>query len=179
MPTPILERHTVDAPESDLGTDEKILLGLNDDYIHSDQNSDVARYNEFLADDFTASLPDLVFRNRQEFLDLIAQPRPFTGLTLLNVKVRILGDVALLQGRVRYTTKHDGQEREALYTDTYQRRGHRWMCVAGEVVAQGELARDRPPARVPAAAGPGKQDLSVFWCPRPPPWQETGTSLDK
>lgn len=133
----------MDAPESDLSTDEKILLGLNDDYIHSDQNSDVARYDEFLADDFTASLPDLVFRNRQEFLDLIAQPRPFTGLTLLNVKVRILGDVALLHGRVRYTTKHDGQEREALYTDTYQRRGHRWMCVAGEVVAQGELARDR------------------------------------
>jgi ketosteroid isomerase-like protein len=122
----------------DLSTDEKILLRLNDDYIRSDQNGDVARYDEFLAEDFTASLPDLVRRNRQEFLDLIAQPRPFTDLTLLDVRVRILGDVALLHGRVRYTTKHDGQEREALYTDTYQRRDHEWMCVAGEVVARGE-----------------------------------------
>ena len=96
------------------------------------------RYEEFLAWDFTASLPDLVFRDRQQFLDLIAEPRPFTDLTLLNVTVRILGDVALLHGRVRYTTTHDGQQREALYTDTYQRRRGRWMCIAGEVVARGE-----------------------------------------
>jgi ketosteroid isomerase-like protein len=123
---------------SDLSADEKILRQLNDDYIHSDQTSDVARYNEFLAEDFTASLPDLVFRNRQEFLDLIAQPRPFTDLTLLGVTVRILGDVALLHGRVRYTTRHDGWDREALYTDTYQRRDGNWVCVAGEVVARGE-----------------------------------------
>jgi ketosteroid isomerase-like protein len=83
-------------------------------------------------------LPDLVFRNRQEFLDLIAQPRPFTDLALLNVTVRIVGDVALLHGRVTYTTKDDGQQREALYTDTYQRREQGWMCIAGEVVAKGE-----------------------------------------
>ena len=128
----------MDTPDSDLGTDEKILRKLNDDYIHSDQHGDVARYEEFLAEDFTASLPDLVFRNRKEFLDLIVQPRPFTGLTLLNVTVRVLGDVALLHGRVRYTTTHDGRAREALYTDTYQRRDGQWRCVAGEVVAQGE-----------------------------------------
>ena len=60
------------------------------------------------------------------------------GLTLLNVTVRVLGDVALLHGRVRYTTTHDGRAREALYTDTYQRRDRQWVCVAGEVVAQGE-----------------------------------------
>ena len=124
--------------ETDQRSDEAILRELNDAYIHSDQNSDVARYEEFLAEDFTASLPDLVFRDRQEFLDLIAKPRPFKDLTLLGVRVRILGDVALLQGRVSYTTTHDNQPREALYTDTYQRRDGRWLCVAGEVVAQGE-----------------------------------------
>ncbi|HEY2241598.1 MAG TPA: nuclear transport factor 2 family protein [Streptosporangiaceae bacterium] len=118
--------------------DEAILRDLNDAYIHSDQHRDVARYQEFLAGDFTASLPDLVFRNRQEFLDLIAQPRPFRDLTLLAVQVRLLGDVALLHGRVSYTTTHDNRRREALYTDTYQRRDGRWLCVAGEVVAQGE-----------------------------------------
>jgi ketosteroid isomerase-like protein len=123
---------------NDQGIDEKILRQLNHDYIRSDQNSDVARYSEFLAEDFTATLPDLVFRNRQEFLDLIAQPRPFTDLTLRDVTVRILGDVALLHGRVTYTSKHDGGQREALYTDTYQRRGWKWLCIAGEVVAKGE-----------------------------------------
>jgi ketosteroid isomerase-like protein len=125
-------------PASDQGTDEEILRRLNDDYIHSDQNSDVARYEEFLAEDFTATLPDLIFRNRREFLDLIARPRPFTDLTLRDVRVRILGDVALLHGHVTYTSKHDGEHREALYTDTYQRRDGKWMCIAGEVVAKGE-----------------------------------------
>jgi ketosteroid isomerase-like protein len=124
--------------ETGQSKDETILRDLNDAYIHSDQYSDVARYEQFLADDFTASLPDLVFRNRQEFLDLIAQPRPFRDLTLRSVQVRILGDVALLHGRVSYTTSHDGVQREALYTDTYQRREGQWLCVAGEVVAQGE-----------------------------------------
>lgn len=73
-------------PANDQSADEKTLRQLNDDYIHSGQNSDVARYDEFLAEDFTAALPDLVFRNRQEFPDLIAQPRPFTDLTLQDVK---------------------------------------------------------------------------------------------
>lgn len=124
--------------ETSESKDETILRELNDAYIHSDQNSDAARYDEFLASDFTASLPDLVFRNRQAFLDLIAQPRPFRDLTLRSVQVRILGDVALLHGRVSYTTKHDNVRREALYTDTYQRRDGKWLCVAGEVVARGE-----------------------------------------
>lgn len=64
----------MDTADSGLGPDEQILLTLNDDYIRSDQDGDVARYEQFLAEDFTASLPDLVFRNRKEFLDLIAQP---------------------------------------------------------------------------------------------------------
>jgi ketosteroid isomerase-like protein len=118
--------------------DEKILRQLNDDYLRSDQSSDVARYAEFLAEDFTATLPDLVFRDRGEFLDLIAQPRPFTDLTLRDLTVRILGDVALLHGRVTYTTTPAGEHREALYTDTYQRRDGTWMCIAGEVVARGQ-----------------------------------------
>jgi ketosteroid isomerase-like protein len=87
------------APANDQTTDEKILRQLNDDHIHADQNGDVARYEEFLAEDFTAILPDLIFRNRRELLDLIARPRPFTDLTLRDVRVRILGEVALLHGR--------------------------------------------------------------------------------
>ncbi len=103
----------MDTPETELGHDQKILLELNDDYIHWTSTAALPATRNSSAEDFTASLPDLVFRNRKEFLDLITQPRPFTGLTLLNVTVRVLGDVALLHGRVRYTTKHNGRQREA------------------------------------------------------------------
>ncbi len=117
--------------------DRAELRRLNAEYIASDQGSDVARYDEFLAQDFTATLPDLVFRDRAQFLEMIARPRPFRDLTAHDVTIRILGDVALVHGRVTYTTIDDGTDREALYTDTYQRRGGRWLCVAANVSALG------------------------------------------
>jgi ketosteroid isomerase-like protein len=114
------------------------LHRLNADYIASDQGSDVACYERFLAPDFTATLPDLVFRDRAQFLDLISQPRPFLDLTAHDVTIRILGDVALMHGRVTYTTISDRADRQALYTDTYQRRDGRWLCIAANVTARGE-----------------------------------------
>ena len=115
--------------------DELTLRTLNDDYIPSDQYSDVTRYGEFLAEDFTATVPDLVFGTRERFLDLIAQPRPFTDLTVHDVTIRVLGDFALIHGRATDVTTLDGVQREALYTDTYARRHGEWQCIAGEVVA--------------------------------------------
>jgi hypothetical protein len=63
-----------------------------------------------------------VTRSRAEFLDYIAQPRPFKDLAVHDVNIRILSDVALIHGRSTYTTLADGVDQEALYTDTYQKR---------------------------------------------------------
>ena len=60
--------------------DLEILTQLNEDYLASDQNGDVQRYGEMLAEDFTASLPDLLLRDKKQFLRLMAAPRPFTEL---------------------------------------------------------------------------------------------------
>ena len=60
--------------------DLEILTQLNEDYLASDQNGDVQRYGEMLAEDFTASLPDLVLRDKKQFLKLMAAPRPFIEL---------------------------------------------------------------------------------------------------
>ena len=78
---------------ADIATLEK----LNADYIQSDQFNDVARYEQMLASDFLVQLPDLVTRDRQAFLDMIAQPRPFNDLTAHDVNIRVLGDIALIQ----------------------------------------------------------------------------------
>lgn len=122
---------------ADNTADIAVLDKLNADYIHSDQFNDVDRYAQLLAPDFLVQLPDLVVRDRAEFLAMIAQPRPFTGLTAHDVTIRVLGDVALVHGRVTYTTIADSVAREALYTDTYQRRHGDWTCVAASVIAQG------------------------------------------
>jgi hypothetical protein len=70
---------------TDTKADLKILTDLNANYLRSDQNGDVKWYSEILADDFMATLPDLQFRNKKEFLEMMAQPRGFTELTAHDV----------------------------------------------------------------------------------------------
>ena len=65
---------------------------LNNDYVRSDQFNDVKRFSEFLAEDFIVQLPG-VTRNRAEFLEYIAKPRPFKDLAVHDVNIRILSDV--------------------------------------------------------------------------------------
>jgi hypothetical protein len=116
--------------------DLAILEQLNKDFFHSDQFSDAKRFSEFLAEDFISQFPG-VTRNRAEFLDYIAQPRPFKDLAMHDVNIRILSDVALIHGRATYTMLADGAQQEALYTDTYQEREGTWVCVAACAIAPG------------------------------------------
>ena len=117
--------------------DVAILDQLNKDYVHSDQFNDVKRFSEFLAEDFIAQTPG-VTRNRTEFLEFIAKPRPFKDLDVHDVKIRILDDeVALIHGRATYTMLADGKDQEALYTDTYQKRDGTWVCVSACAIAPG------------------------------------------
>jgi hypothetical protein len=116
--------------------DLAILDQLNKDYVHSDQFNDVKRFSEFLAEDFIVQTPG-VTRGRAEFLEFIAKPRPFRDLAVHDVKIRILGDVALSHGRATYSMLANGVDQEALYTDTYQKRKGTWVCVSACAIAPG------------------------------------------
>ena len=118
------------------GGDVAILEQLNLDYNAADQGSDAERFKTLLADDFIVQTPG-VTRDREEYLEYIAKPRPFKDLALLESRVRILGDVALIHGRTSYTMVSDGAEQEALYTDIYQKRDGTWRCVAACAIAPG------------------------------------------
>jgi hypothetical protein len=116
--------------------DLAILEQLNLDYNNADQASDAKRFSEFLAEDFIVQTPG-VTRTRDEYLEYIAKPRPFKDLALLEAKIRILGDVALIHGRARYILLANGAEQEALYTDVYQKREGTWVCVSACAIAPG------------------------------------------
>jgi hypothetical protein len=77
-----------------------------------------------------------VTRNRDEYLEYIVEPRPFKDLALLESKIRIVGDVALIHGRTSYTMIADGAEHEALYPDVYQKRDGTWVCVSACTIAR-------------------------------------------
>lgn len=109
--------------------DLAILAQLNRDYLHADQTNDVERFRELLAEDFIMQLEGVTYQY-DEYLEFIAEPRLFRDLSARDVRIRILGDVALIHARSTLTTLNDGVAKEALYTDIYQKREGNWVCVA-------------------------------------------------
>jgi ketosteroid isomerase-like protein len=113
-------------------SDLDALLALNDDYIRSVQNSDLRRFGEILADDFLCSNPDGSLVDKACFLAQTARPATVRGLSAEDVKVRVLGDIAIIHARTRYTTA-DGERRNGRYTDVWARRDGRWLAVSAHV----------------------------------------------
>jgi ketosteroid isomerase-like protein len=55
-----------------------------------------------------------------------------SGLTAEDVRVRILGDVAIIHARTSYTTA-GGEQRNGRYTDVWARRHGKWLAVSAHV----------------------------------------------
>lgn len=108
------------------------LTALNRDYIHSVQHSDVRRFDEILAEDFLCSNPDGSLVDKNQFLAQTARPVTISGLSVHEVRVRILGDIAIIHARTNYTTA-DGEQRNGRYTDVWARRDGKWLAVSAHV----------------------------------------------
>lgn len=113
-------------------TDQAALLELNHVYIRSVQTSDVSRFREILADDFCCALPDGSPIDKPRFLEHVSRPATLSNLEAHDVKVRLLGDVAIVDARTTFTTA-DGQPGASRYTDVWARREGRWRAVAAHV----------------------------------------------
>jgi ketosteroid isomerase-like protein len=112
--------------------DIDILRQLNQDYIRSVQISDTRRFDEILADDFLNSNPDGSLVDRAQFLAQIARPAMISNLEAHDVRVRVMGDFAIIHARTTYM--HEGGRAGAgRYTDIWARREGRWLCVAAQV----------------------------------------------
>jgi ketosteroid isomerase-like protein len=108
------------------------LTALNRDYIHLVQHGDVRRFDEILAEDFLCSNPDGSLVDKNQFLAQTARPVTISGLSVHEVRVRILGDIAIIHARTRYTTA-DGEQRSGRYADVWARRDGKWLAVSAHV----------------------------------------------
>jgi len=115
-----------------MADDLDTLARLNDGYIRSVRASDVGWFREHLADDFLNSNPDGSLVDRTGFLAQIARPMALGDFRAEDVRIRLLGDVAVVHGRTVYR-KPDGQAGAGRYTDVWARRDGRWLCVAAHV----------------------------------------------
>jgi ketosteroid isomerase-like protein len=108
------------------------LTELNQDYVASVQNSDVKRFNEILAADFYCSNPDKSLVDRAAFLQQTAKPVAIKNLRAEDVKIRILGDFAIIHAATSYTTA-DGQQAHGRYTDCWAKQNGKWLAVSAHV----------------------------------------------
>ncbi|MGA7995300.1 MAG: nuclear transport factor 2 family protein [Bradyrhizobium sp.] len=108
------------------------LTALNRDYVNSVQNCDVKRFDEILADDFYCSNPDKSLVDRAGFLKQTAVPVTISDLEAHDVRIRLMGDFAIIHARTSYTTA-DGQHASGRYTDCWARQNGRWLTVSAHV----------------------------------------------
>jgi ketosteroid isomerase-like protein len=108
------------------------LHELNRNYVRSVQESDVRWFDANLAPDFMNSSPDGSLVDRAAFLRQIAPPCAVSGLREEDVRIQVLGDVAIVYARTTYG-KPDGRPGEGRYTDVCQLRQGRWLCVSANV----------------------------------------------
>jgi ketosteroid isomerase-like protein len=113
-------------------TDLEMLEQLNRDYITSVQTSDVRRFDEILAEDFLCSNPDGSLVDRAGFLAQTARPVTISNLEARDVRIRLLGDVAIIHARTTYTLP-DGRAASGRYTDVWARRQGQWLAVSAHV----------------------------------------------
>jgi len=112
--------------------DVDTLQELNKHYIRSVRESDVRWFDENLSEDFVNSNPDCTLVDRAGFLAQIAKPSAAKNIQCEDVRIRMLGEVALIHARTTYI-KPDGQPGAGRYTDVWAKRKGRWVCVAANV----------------------------------------------
>ena len=113
-------------------TDLDLLHDLNQSYLDSVRTGDVERFRELLANDFQCSTPAGELLDKAQFLARTAAPRTLERLAGEDVRIRMLGDVAIIHAATVFTTL-TGQEGRGRYTDHWQKRDGTWVCVSAHV----------------------------------------------
>ena len=113
------------------GSDHDELMRLNATYIQCVRSRDVGRFDEILAEDFLCSQPDGSLVDKRRFLEQVTRSATLDDLSAEDIKVRILGDIAIIHAATHYAI--NGETRRGRYTDVWARRNSRWLAVSAHV----------------------------------------------
>ena len=115
--------------------DTSLLLALNESYVKAFRDADVAWYAAHLAPDYVLVAGDGSQWDRAAALSRFAQPTFATAMRSFpvdKVKMRQFHDVALIHAENAYQLK-DGRKGVSRYTDIWQKRDGRWLCIAAHI----------------------------------------------
>jgi len=112
------------------------LTRLNGLYIQAAMRADAELFDTILADDFLCSQWDGTLVDRAEFLRRTRASSPMPSLDFDDVRIRVLGDVAIVHARTTYALA-DGRRGTGRYTDVWARRNGDWLAVSAHVTRLG------------------------------------------
>jgi ketosteroid isomerase-like protein len=122
-----------DAPKG--GSVEESLKQMERDWVKAGQTKDAAALDKIIADDWTAIEYDGKTENKAQALaDLKDTSNTLGSITLGEMKVKVFGNTAVVQGSDTEKSTYKGKDTSGQYMwmDVFVNRGGKWQAVASE-----------------------------------------------
>ncbi len=129
------------APSPAKSTDVVALETLNSDWLTAYRTRDVKALDRVLADEFEGIYQGGRIMRKADVLALATNPaRSFDTVTWEDVRIVVIGDVAVLRARARMSGKAADGPFSSIndFADVYVRRGGTWKAISAHVVRVAE-----------------------------------------
>jgi uncharacterized protein (TIGR02246 family) len=137
------------------GSKEDQVLQVEQQRERAQEASDIATLDKILADDLIYCHTGGRIDTKASMLDTLKKfPGRYQKITLSDTKVRIDGNMAVINGSIDFTTTGGGRgvsTQHALTTIVYEKRDGRWQMISEQSTLKPEPGADGAPA-APAPA---------------------------
>ncbi len=116
--------------------EEQALLNLMQDWMNAEVKADMTFLDQFIVDDCVITDPVGAVWTKAQFLGgLKSGEGAVLSFALDNMKARIFGDAAVVNGRMTAKQRFRGQDISGQYqcTDVFIKKAGRWQCVAAHL----------------------------------------------
>jgi ketosteroid isomerase-like protein len=115
-------------------TVEQVLMQMERDWMEANIKKDTGTLDRILADDWVAQTSDGPQTKAQALADSKSGDLKMDSWTLVEMKVRVFGDTAVVTGNHHEKSSYKGKDISGHYvwTDVFVKRQGRWQAVASQ-----------------------------------------------
>ena len=117
------------------GSVEEQLMQTERDWTEAGLKKDAAALDKILADDWVGQGPPGTVTKAEALADLKSGDNKLESITLGDMKVRVLGDTAVVTGSDDEKSSYKGKDTsgEYVWMDVFQKKDGKWQAVRSEV----------------------------------------------
>jgi ketosteroid isomerase-like protein len=122
------------------------LKQIERDWADAEEARDSAKLGQIVADDWTGVNNDGRKLTKEQFIERIKSGKAKTGAVEFGpMEVKLLGDVAVVQGSDVEKSATDGPSGAMVWMDVFAKRDGRWVAVRSQSARAGTASRPRWP----------------------------------